>query len=78
MQISSRFTIAIHILACVETLGEDYKITSDFLASSIQVNPVVVRKILSQLKRAGLIQVTRGTGRSVRLHFMMCMKRLTC
>ncbi len=62
MQISSRFTIAIHILACVETLGEDYKITSDFLASSIQVNPVVVRKILSQLKRAGLIQVTRGTG----------------
>lgn len=62
MQISSRFTIAIHIFACMETFGEDYKITSDFLASSINVNPVIIRKILSQLKNAGLIEVARGTG----------------
>lgn len=62
MQISSRFTIAIHIFACMEAFGKDYKITSDFLASSINVNPVVVRKILSQLKNAGLIEVARGTG----------------
>lgn len=62
MQISSRFTIAIHIFACMETFGGEYKITSDFLASSIHVNPVIVRKILSQLKNAGLIQVARGTG----------------
>lgn len=62
MQISSRFTIAIHIFACMETFGEEYKITSDFLASSINVNPVVIRKILSQLKNAGLIEVARGTG----------------
>lgn len=62
MQLSSRFTIAIHIFACVDTFGEDYKITSDFLASSINVNPVIIRKILSQLKNAGLIEVARGTG----------------
>lgn len=62
MQISSRFTIAIHIFACVDTFGKDYKITSDFLASSINVNPVIIRKILSQLKNAGLIEVARGTG----------------
>ena len=62
MQISSRFTIAIHIFACMEVFGEDYKITSDFLASSINVNPVVIRRILSQLKNAGLIEVARGTG----------------
>lgn len=62
MQISSRFTIAIHVFACMETFGEDYKITSDFLASSINVNPVIIRKILSQLKNAGLIEVARGTG----------------
>lgn len=62
MQISSRFTIAIHVFACMETFGKDYKITSDFLASSIDVNPVIIRKILSQLKNAGLIQVARGTG----------------
>lgn len=62
MQLSSRFTIAIHIFACVDTFGEDHKITSDFLASSINVNPVIIRKILSQLKGAGLIEVARGTG----------------
>ena len=62
MQISSRFTIAIHILACIHVFGKDYKITSEFLASSINVNPVIIRKILSQLKNAGLIRVARGTG----------------
>lgn len=62
MRISSRFTIALHIFACMETFRSDYKITSDFLASSIHVNPVIIRKLLSQLKNAGLIEVTRGTG----------------
>ena len=62
MQISSRFTIAIHMLTCIETFKEDYKVTSDFLASSINVNPVVIRRILSQLRDAGIIEVKRGTG----------------
>lgn len=62
MQIASRFTIALHIFACMETFGKDYKVTSDFLASSINVNPVIIRKLLSQLKNAGLIEVARGTG----------------
>ncbi len=62
MRISSRFTIALHIFACMEIFGSGYKITSDFLASSIHVNPVIIRKLLSQLKNAGLIEVARGTG----------------
>ena len=62
MQISSRFTIAIHMMTCMETFKEEYKITSDFLASSINVNPVIIRRILSQLRDAGLIEVKRGTG----------------
>lgn len=62
MQISSRFTIALHIFTCVETFKNDYKITSDFLAGSINTNPVIIRKILAQLKNAGLITVARGTG----------------
>ena len=62
MQISSRFTIALHIFTCVEAFKDDYKVTSDFLASSINTNPVIIRKILSQLKNAGLITVARGTG----------------
>lgn len=62
MQISSRFTLAIHIIACIETFKNDYKVTSDFLASSTNVNPVIVRKILGQLKAAGIVEVARGSG----------------
>ncbi len=62
MQISSRFTIALHIFTCVDTFKDDYKVTSDFLAGSISTNPVIIRKILTQLKNAGLITVARGTG----------------
>ena len=61
MQISSRFTIAIHMLTCMEAFKKDYKITSDFLASSINVNPVIIRRILSQLREADIIEVKRGT-----------------
>ena len=63
MQISSRFTMAIHMFACIDTFS-DQKMTSDFMAASIGTNPVIVRKILQQLKAAGLIEVARGTGRS--------------
>ncbi len=62
MQISSRFTIALHIFTCVDVFKGEYKVTSDFLAGSIHTNPVVIRKILTQLKNAGLITVARGTG----------------
>ncbi len=62
MQISSRFTIAIHMFACMDTFGKDHKVTSDFMAKSVQVNPVIIRKILSQLKNAGLVNVQRGSG----------------
>lgn len=62
MQISSRFTLAIHIFACIDTFGGEHKVTSDFLAGSTNVNPVIIRKILGQLKSAGLVNVARGTG----------------
>ena len=62
MQISSRFTVALHIFTCVEVFKDEYKVTSDFLAGSINTNPVIIRKILTQLKNAGLIEVARGTG----------------
>lgn len=61
MQISSKMTMAVHMLACAEVLS-DMKVTSDLMASSIGTNPVIVRKLLQQLKAAGLIEVARGTG----------------
>ena len=62
MQISSRFTIATHMLIIIATKSQESKVTSDFLAASVGVNPVIIRKILSQLKKAELISVARGTG----------------
>lgn len=62
MQISSRFTIAVHVFSCIITFEQERKVTSDFLASSVEVNPVVIRRILLQLKNAGLVSVQRGTG----------------
>jgi len=62
MQISSRFTVAIHVLVCIEVFKDDWKVTSDFLASSVNVNPVVIRRLLQQLKRAGIVSVARGSG----------------
>ena len=61
MQISSRFTMAIHMFACIDTFT-DQKMTSDFMAGSSGTNPVIIRKILQQLKAAGLVEVSRGTG----------------
>ena len=56
MQISSRFTMAIHMFACIDVF-KDMKMTSDFMAASIGTNPVIIRKLLQQLKAAGLIEV---------------------
>ncbi len=62
MQISSRFTIAIHVLTAIDTFQNDFKVTSDFLSGSINVNPVIIRRVMQQLKGAGLISVKRGSG----------------
>lgn len=62
MQISSRFTIATHMLIVIALESSKQKVTSDLIAGSVGVNPVIIRKTLSQLKKAGLISVSRGTG----------------
>ncbi len=62
MQISSRFTIAIHVLTAIDVFKDEYKTTSDLLASSVHTNPVVIRRIIQQLKAADLIDVIRGSG----------------
>ena len=62
MQISSRFSVALHVLACIAHFSKQTKVTSVFLADSVDTNAVIIRNILLQLKAAGLIRVDRGTG----------------
>lgn len=60
MQITSRFTIAVHILTCIDYFGESVKVTSSFLAGSVGANPVIVRTVMGMLKEAGLICISQG------------------
>ncbi|MDY0266824.1 MAG: Rrf2 family transcriptional regulator [Methanimicrococcus sp.] len=62
MKISSRFSIAVHIVLILVFLGDRQKQTSDFLSSCIFVNPVVIRRILGQLKKAGIVDIKPGEG----------------
>ena len=62
MQISSRFTIAIHILICVDLYGADAPATSESLAGSIGVPPVVIRRILGARGREGGAHIVRPLG----------------
>ncbi len=62
MQFSSRLPIAVHVLLCIHTFDGREKLTSDFLAGSVNVNPVIIRNTLSRLKSAGLVTVDAGVG----------------
>lgn len=62
MRISVKCSSAVHVLLIIAVLPAGWKITSEFLASSVGSNPVEIRKLLSSLKRAGMIDVTRGPG----------------
>ncbi|BFH67582.1 MAG: Rrf2 family transcriptional regulator [Paenibacillus dendritiformis] len=61
MKISSRFSVAVHILSLL-TLEPQAHHTSEWLAGSVNTNPVVIRRVTSQLKKAGLVAVRPGTG----------------
>jgi Rrf2 family protein len=54
-----RFAVAVHI-ATVLALHRDSPATSDWIAGSVNTNPVVVRRILSALSKAGLVISQRG------------------
>lgn len=62
MQLSMKCSVAVHCLIFIHEARGVAKVTSALLAQSTGVNPVVIRNILSALKKAGLITVTRGTG----------------
>ncbi len=61
MKISSRFTVAVHILSLV-AIERNELCTSEWIAESVNTNPVVIRRVIGKLRDAELVQVRRGIG----------------
>lgn len=59
-QISCRFSIAVHTLSLIAMSPS--LCTSDFIAGSVNTNPVIIRKIIGMLKKAGIVGVRPGVG----------------
>ncbi len=65
--VNSRFAVAIHILALLAIEKSETPITSEYLAYSASTNPVVIRRILIDLRKAGLVTAQPGAGGGVSL-----------
>ncbi|MGH9840693.1 MAG: Rrf2 family transcriptional regulator [Blastocatellia bacterium] len=59
MSTSSRFAVAVHILALMARSGDE-PVKSEQMAGSVNTNPVVIRRILCVLARAELIKSQTG------------------
>ncbi len=57
---SSRFATAVHILTLLAT-DQDEPRTSEYVASSVNTNPVVIRRLLRKLAEAGLVSSCPGS-----------------
>jgi Rrf2 family protein len=58
---NTRFAVAVHILTLLHTQQME-PATSEYIASSVNTNPSLIRRLLSQLARAGLTTSQMGTG----------------
>ena len=63
---NTRFATAIHIMTLLAKEPQVF-LTSDWLAGSINVNPVIVRKELINLKKSGLVESRQGKDGGVRI-----------
>lgn len=60
MSQSCRFTVAVHTCTLLG-LTPEQPVTSEWIAGSVNTNPVVIRRILSALNKAGLVRSVRGS-----------------
>ena len=63
--VNQQFTFAVHILTALAFADET--MDSQELATSVNTNPVVIRRILLGLRRAGLVETFTGKNGGTRL-----------
>jgi Rrf2 family protein len=63
MSANTRFTVALHIVTWMTLASQQQEImTSDQIASSVNTNPIFIRRILCLLNKAHLVNVQHGMG----------------
>jgi DNA-binding IscR family transcriptional regulator len=60
--VNSKLSIAMHYLIFLYEYGNQTKVTSTLLSLSTGCNPVIIRNIMSALKKAGIITSPKGPG----------------
>jgi len=65
--ISGKFAISIHILTLLTKFPNDY-LSSEFIASSINLNPVLVRKEIANLKKNQIVMSKEGKNGGTKLN----------
>lgn len=66
MASNSRFAIAVHVLTLM-AWADDEPLKSELVACSVNTNPVVIRRILCALAKAGLVVSQTGAAGGSRL-----------
>ena len=64
--ISGKFAITVHILTLMTKYPEEY-LSSDFIAGSMNINPVLVRKEMANLKKHNIVESREGKFGGTRL-----------
>lgn len=66
MAVNTQFSIAVHIMAGLAA-GCDREMTSSRLAMSVNTSPSFVRRVVSKLSKANLVETTTGKTGACRL-----------
>lgn len=75
---SSRFVVAVHVLSLLAKNAGQGPMCSSAIAESVGTNPVVIRRMMSELEKAGLINSTSGRSGGFALSRDACNISLAC
>lgn len=64
--VNQQFAFALHTLSIL-AVNTNGAMTSEFIAASVNTNPVVIRRLLSKLSKSSLVETQLGKNGGVRL-----------